>query len=470
MSECPNPGWLNFFNHKATSNFFVHKILVRMSQISQSDPSSNFDDATRDHCVLKGFSEGVKADSHLKNLPTELLIRICLLLPVKDLVELGCSTKHFLGLLHDNWLYVLKCRKERFSPVKRKRVGNVDEYYAILLASSRRKSSLKAIPRLHHFGEAPWKTVYREQFVINNVNWKTGRYNAFVCESRENGEFHLYFDDDRAASISMPNLSLWDWSTGSAIVNVPLHDLNRHVTATRFNRHVVISGFSDGSIIVFSAIDGSILASKIVHHCAVSSLTLDKSFIAVGFSDGTIILLQYTRPPQTSFIVPFKPIFGHTDCVSSLQWQDQCLISVGMDGKLSKWSNDSQVIIQQDCGAIFCMQASRDFIVFGCNDFTIRVCDFQTLKTLHVLTGHTDPVISVHFDSWRIVSGGLDRTIKIWDGKTLKGKPVSLSPREMEGNVLMALRTNKTQIISSMFNPASGREKLIVLDFSMETW
>jgi WD40 repeat protein len=57
-------------------------------------------------------------------------------------------------------------------------------------------------------------------------------------------------------------------------------------------------------------------------------------------------------------------------------------------------------------------------IVSGSLDKTVRLWDATTGKPMgEPLTGHTDKVISVAFspDGLKIVSGSLDKTLRLWD-------------------------------------------------------
>ena len=55
-------------------------------------------------------------------------------------------------------------------------------------------------------------------------------------------------------------------------------------------------------------------------------------------------------------------------------------------------------------------------IVSGSLDRTLKIWDANSGQELQKLTGHTDLVLSVAFspDGQRIVSGSADKTLKIW--------------------------------------------------------
>ena len=59
-------------------------------------------------------------------------------------------------------------------------------------------------------------------------------------------------------------------------------------------------------------------------------------------------------------------------------------------------------------------------IISGSVDRTIKIWDANTGICLQTLKGHSDGVTSVAFspDGTRIISGSYDKTIKIWDANT----------------------------------------------------
>ncbi len=63
-----------------------------------------------------------------------------------------------------------------------------------------------------------------------------------------------------------------------------------------------------------------------------------------------------------------------------------------------------------------------DRIVSGGRDSTVRVWDVESGEELLTLTGHSDSVLGVGFspDGKRIVSGSRDGSIKIWDARPIE--------------------------------------------------
>ena len=77
-------------------------------------------------------------------------------------------------------------------------------------------------------------------------------------------------------------------------------------------------------------------------------------------------------------------------------------------------------------GAVNCVHASKDGtrLVSGGDDQTVRVWDVKTGKLVSTMSGHDDRVLSVCFspDGKKIASGARDKTVRIWDAAT--GAPV----------------------------------------------
>ena len=91
--------------------------------------------------------------------------------------------------------------------------------------------------------------------------------------------------------------------------------------------------------------------------------------------------------------------------------------------KQDNWPKN-QHVLQGHTSFVFSVAFSQDgrHIVSGSLDRTIRVWDAQTSDQVlgSPLQGHTDSVLSVAFSQYgrHIVSGSLDRTIRVWDAQT----------------------------------------------------
>ena len=104
-----------------------------------------------------------------------------------------------------------------------------------------------------------------------------------------------------------------------------------------------------------------------------------------------------------------------------------------------------------DC-AILSVSISPDgaTIVSGGQDKTLRLWDMETLEPIGELLGHGDDVTSVAFnnDGTRLVSGSYDHTLRLWDVDKLKpiGKPL---PGHKEGVTNVAFSPDGAHIASA---------------------
>lgn len=51
-------------------------------------------------------------------------------------------------------------------------------------------------------------------------------------------------------------------------------------------------------------------------------------------------------------------------------------------------------------------------------DVPFQIWNVDTGKCLYVLTGHDQEIYSVAFNGIRVVSGGMDTTVRVWDAMT----------------------------------------------------
>jgi WD40 repeat protein len=70
--------------------------------------------------------------------------------------------------------------------------------------------------------------------------------------------------------------------------------------------------------------------------------------------------------------------------------------------------------------SVYCLQFDSTKIISGSRDRTIRIWDMKTLKCIKSLSGHSGSVLCLRYDSEYIYSGSSDCTIKIWDLKSFE--------------------------------------------------
>ncbi|KAF8973813.1 WD40 repeat-like protein [Flammula alnicola] len=151
---------------------------------------------------------------------------------------------------------------------------------------------------------------------------------------------------------------------------------------------------------------------------------------------------------------------GHTQAVTALYFEDECLVTGASDKTLRQWDlttgqcvmtmdilwaishpangNLTSPLASQSFPGSFAVQTPpyadgtreiyEDFVggvqfwgyglVSGSGDGAVRMWDMRTGQAHRTLLGHTGPVTCLQFDEIHIASGSLDKTLKVWDLRT----------------------------------------------------
>lgn len=157
---------------------------------------------------------------------------------------------------------------------------------------------------------------------------------------------------------------------------------------------------------------------------------------------------------------------GHTKTVSTLYFEDECLVTGASDKTMRQWDlNTGQCVMTMDIlwaishptaaipgnalpNHLFSGAAAaagtfavptppyadgtwdmyEDFVgavqfwgyalVSGSGDGAVRMWDMRTGQPHRTLLGHTGPVTCLQFDELHVISGSLDKSIRIWDLRT----------------------------------------------------
>ena len=120
-----------------------------------------------------------------------------------------------------------------------------------------------------------------------------------------------------------------------------------------------------------------------------------------------------------------RTLEGHSDDVQCIAYSTSgnLIATGGVDKVVRVWSNDvagqpPMLLKGATKGINKVMFSLEDDLILGCsNDNTARVWKVMNGSVLHTYTGHTDSVTCGSFipNSQKIVTGGKDRVLKIWD-------------------------------------------------------
>jgi F-box and WD-40 domain protein 1/11 len=150
--------------------------------------------------------------------------------------------------------------------------------------------------------------------------------------------------------------------------------------------------------------------------------------------------LNWERNRYTNFQFPHPdyPQEGHSECIYSLQFNSQYLVSGSRDKTLRVWDMRTQRllrILQAHAGSVLCLQfdsdPDEDIIVSGSSDSDVILWRFSTGQVLQRLThAHRESVLNVKFDKRILVTCSKDKTIKIFNRTALR--PGDLGFREVQ--------------------------------------
>lgn len=79
-------------------------------------------------------------------------------------------------------------------------------------------------------------------------------------------------------------------------------------------------------------------------------------------------------------------------------------------------SFESKLLVHEN--SVTCLASYQKALVSGSLDKTVRVWDLRTNTNLHILSGHTGKITALFIVNGKIFSGSLDRSIKVWYIKT----------------------------------------------------
>jgi len=118
----------------------------------------------------------------------------------------------------------------------------------------------------------------------------------------------------------------------------------------------------------------------------------------------------------------YRSFIGHVGTVSSVQFDDQTLVSGSFDGTMKVWdmragrlnATLNQTPATREKQKIRSIQFLGSRLVAGCGK-VVKVWNLKSRQLLYELEGPTADIIQVKFDDKKIVAAGEDKRLWIWN-------------------------------------------------------
>lgn len=134
------------------------------------------------------------------------------------------------------------------------------------------------------------------------------------------------------------------------------------------------------------------------------------------------------RLPTTQY-----PSDGHTDCVYTIQYTGNYLVSGSRDKTIKVWdlSNSPtqyrciRTLDNAHVSSVLCLQfdVADDVIISGGSDSFLVIWRFSTGEVIRKMTdAHRESILNLRFDSRYLITCSKDKTIKIWNRHSVTSK------------------------------------------------
>jgi len=300
-----------------------------------------------------------------------------------------------------------------------------------------------------------WKNCFKVHSKLK-IGWDRGRSKDFkMTPLRGHKDYISCFDFYRQHVVSGSNdnkIILWKVNNTK-----PIHTLTEHeglISAIKFNELFIASGSFDQTAKIWDCTTG-VCITTILHDGNVTSLGFDDNSVYTSSTDhiGRICdlrtgavnnrLVGHNHPLQ--YILPGNPGQFITSSNSEIKVWDtrndsifrayapvgniNCICYAGNDRLVAGLANGQLIVYNNRTGAqeyigqlhnssINCLHTDGRSVVTGSNDQTCKLMDLETKVVLHHLVEHEGPVHSVQMDDAKIVSGGGDMCMKVWNRRT----------------------------------------------------
>ena len=145
-----------------------------------------------------------------------------------------------------------------------------------------------------------------------------------------------------------------------------------------------------------------------------------------------------------NFQLPHRnfPNEAHEECVYTIQYQGDYLVSGSRDRTVRIWNLNSGRLAQRPLkahvGSVLCLQfdsrPEENIIISGSSDTHVILWRFSTGKIIRkILNAHKESVLNLRFDHRFLITCSKDKTIKIWNRHELRPGDVNYPVKGVKG-------------------------------------
>lgn len=133
----------------------------------------------------------------------------------------------------------------------------------------------------------------------------------------------------------------------------------------------------------------------------------------------------------TTFQIPHPnyPLEGHTECIYTIQYSPNFLVSGSRDRTVRIWNMRTRRLVGEPLkahnGSVLCLQfdesPDEDILITGSSDSSVIIWQFSTGKVLKTIEkAHQESVLNLKFSKKWLITCSKDKFIKVWNREHLE--------------------------------------------------
>lgn len=114
-----------------------------------------------------------------------------------------------------------------------------------------------------------------------------------------------------------------------------------------------------------------------------------------------------------------RTFMGHLKQVYCCQMLENIILSGSADRSIKMWDPRTAACLatfsDSHMGPVMQLQFDSHKLICGGYDKQVRIFDLRTRKLMHSLSGHSKVIFALQYDQQKIITGGADKRILVWN-------------------------------------------------------